>query len=117
MSNSFGMKGYLKGALLLTISAIAVKVLSAVYRVPFQNLVGDEGFYIYQQVYPFISFFVVWTSGGFSVAISKMLADANLSANPRLKRDIITQTVFLYLVGLALFFFPSYILGLKFYRA
>jgi O-antigen/teichoic acid export membrane protein len=105
------MKGYLKGALLLTISAIAVKVLSAVYRVPFQNLVGDEGFYIYQQVYPFISFFVVWTSGGFSVAISKMLADANLSANPRLKRDIITQTVFLYLVGLALFFFSILYFG------
>lgn len=111
MSNSIGMKGYLKGALLLTVSAILVKILSAIYRVPFQNLVGDEGFYIYQQVYPFISFFVVWTSGGFSVAISKMLADANMSANPSLKRNLITRTIFMYLVVLALFFFSILFFG------
>lgn len=75
MSQRFGMKSYMKGAALLTIAALIVKVLSAFYRVPFQNLVGDEGFYIYQQVYPVISIFVVWTSSGFAVAISKMLAD------------------------------------------
>lgn len=108
MSNSFGMKGYMKGALLLTISAIIVKILSAFYRVPFQNLVGDAGFYIYQQVYPFISFFVVWTSGGFAVAISKMLADAELSPNAEWKKNIISKTVFFYLVALSLFFFWYY---------
>ncbi|WP_096549925.1 putative polysaccharide biosynthesis protein [Ureibacillus thermosphaericus] len=111
MSNSFGMKGYMKGALLLTISAIIVKILSAFYRVPFQNLVGDTGFYIYQQVYPFISFFVVWTSGGFAVAISKMLADAELSPNAEWKKNIISKTVFFYLVALSLFFFLVLFLG------
>ena len=74
-SQNFGMKNYMKGAMLLTIAALIVKVLSAIYRVPYQNLVGDQGFYVYQQVYPFISFFVVWTGSGFAIAISKMLAD------------------------------------------
>ena len=50
---------------LLTVAALLVKILSAIYRVPFQNLVGDEGFYIYQQVYPFIAVFV----GGLMAAI------------------------------------------------
>ena len=51
MSSQFSMKSYMKGALLLTVAALVVKVLSAVYRVPFQNLVGDQGLYVYQQVY------------------------------------------------------------------
>ena len=38
------------------------------------KLVGDKGFYIYQQVYPFIGIFIVWTSYGFAVAVSKLLA-------------------------------------------
>ncbi len=70
----WNMKTFMKGASILTISAIIVKLLAAVYRIPFQNLVGDKGFFIYQQVYPFIGIFIVWTSYGFAVAVSKLLA-------------------------------------------
>ena len=108
MSERFDMKSYMKGAALLTIAALIVKVLSAVYRVPFQNLVGDEGFYIYQQVYPFIAIFVVWASGGFAVAISKMLADTDLLKDQEVReqqRNAILRTVFSYLMVLAFFFF------------
>lgn len=108
MSQRFGMKSYMKGAALLTIAALIVKVLSAIYRVPFQNLVGDEGFYIYQQVYPVISIFVVWTSSGFAIAISKMLADNDCIVDT-IERDerrrTITQVVFRYLTVLSLLFF------------
>ena len=105
MADNFGMKEYMKGALLLTMAALIVKVLSAVYRVPFQNLVGDQGFYIYQQVYPFISIFVVWTSGGFAVAISKMLADAHIASDSQQRKDLISRTVFQYLTLLSIIFF------------
>ncbi|WP_144789716.1 polysaccharide biosynthesis protein [Lysinibacillus fusiformis] len=108
MSHRFGMKSYMKGAALLTIAALIVKVLSAIYRVPFQNLVGDEGFYIYQQVYPVISIFVVWTSSGFAVAISKILADNDCIVDTierNEKRSIIMCVVFRYLTVLSLLFF------------
>ncbi|KOS63055.1 polysaccharide biosynthesis protein [Lysinibacillus agricola] len=108
MSERFGMKSYMKGAALLTIAALIVKVLSAIYRVPFQNLVGDEGFYIYQQVYPIISIFVVWTSSGFAVAISKMLADNDCILDPlerNQKRSSTMRIVFRYLTVLSLLFF------------
>ncbi|MEO4055548.1 polysaccharide biosynthesis protein [Solibacillus sp. CAU 1738] len=101
------MKKYMKGALLLTVAALIVKVLSAVYRVPFQNLVGDEGFYVYQQVYPFISFFVVWTSGGFAVAISKVLADTD---DKDVKRAI-SRVIFSFLTILSLLFFSLLFFG------
>ncbi|SIT93357.1 putative polysaccharide biosynthesis protein [Edaphobacillus lindanitolerans] len=75
MQQQWNMKTFMKGAAMLAAAGIIVKILSAVYRVPFQNLVGDKGFYIYQQVYPFIGIMTVWTSSGFAVAISKILAD------------------------------------------
>lgn len=75
MNAQYSMGSFLKGAALLTLAGFFVKLLSAVYRVPFQNLVGDEGFYIYQQIYPFVAIFGIWTSYGFAVAVSKLLAE------------------------------------------
>lgn len=116
MSERFGMKSYMKGAALLTIAALIVKVLSAIYRVPFQNLVGDEGFYIYQQVYPVIFIFVVWTASGFAVAISKMLADNDCILDPLerdQKRNGIMRIIFRYLTVLSLLFLSHYLVVLK----
>lgn len=76
MNTDQTMKTFMKGAVLLTMAGFVVKLLSAIYRVPFQNMVGDQGFYIYQQVYPFIGIFAAWTSYGFAVAVSKVLADS-----------------------------------------
>ncbi|MGN7388855.1 putative polysaccharide biosynthesis protein [Sporosarcina sp. SAFN-015] len=97
----WNMKTFMKGASILTISAIIVKLLAAVYRIPFQNLVGDKGFFIYQQVYPFIGIFIVWTSYGFAVAVSKLLAGSTSSGESR----AIKRVAFLYLAGLSLSFF------------
>lgn len=109
-SQNFGMKSYMKGALLLTVAALLVKILSAVYRVPYQNLVGDQGFYVYQQVYPFIAFFVVWTSSGFAVAISKMLADTDAKGRMA-ERHAIMRVLFYYLTVLSLVFFSVLFFG------
>ncbi|PIC63679.1 hypothetical protein CSV79_10615 [Sporosarcina sp. P13] len=79
----WNMKSFMKGASILTVAAIIVKILSAVYRVPFQNLVGDKGFYIYQQVYPFVGIFIVWTSAGGAVAVSKLLAESRGAGESR----------------------------------
>ncbi|MGG0669082.1 polysaccharide biosynthesis protein [Lederbergia citrisecunda] len=97
----WNMKTFMKGASILTISAIIVKLLATVYRVPFQNLVGDKGFFIYQQVYPFIGIFIVWTSYGFAVAVSKLLAGS--ASNGEAKA--IKRVAFLYLAGLSISFF------------
>lgn len=42
-------------AVILIISGVIAKILAALYRFPYQNLVGDLGFYAYQQVYPLMS--------------------------------------------------------------
>ncbi|AQQ54938.1 hypothetical protein B0X71_00260 [Planococcus lenghuensis] len=76
MKDRSTMASFMKGASLLLMAGFIVKLLSVAYRVPFQNLAGDRGFYVYQQIYPFVGVFTAWTSYGFSVAVSKMLADS-----------------------------------------
>ncbi|WP_161524841.1 putative polysaccharide biosynthesis protein [Alteribacter lacisalsi] len=68
-------QSFLRGAVYLSLAALIVKVLSAVYKVPYQNITGDTGFYVYQQVYPFYGIALVMATYGFPVIISKLVAD------------------------------------------
>ncbi|HEL0714036.1 TPA: oligosaccharide flippase family protein [Streptococcus equi subsp. zooepidemicus] len=43
-----------QSSLLIVISSFMSKLLAASYRIPYQNLVGDRGFYAYQQIYPLL---------------------------------------------------------------
>jgi len=61
-----------KGALLLTVAGIISKMLSAAYRIPLQNLTGDIGFYIYQQVYPILGMTLVLALYGFPSAVARL---------------------------------------------
>lgn len=48
--------------------------MSAIYKVPFQNLTGDEGFYVYQQVYPIYGLAIVFSFSGVPLFISKVIS-------------------------------------------
>lgn len=64
-----------RGAMLLTLAGLFSKVLSATYRIPLQNLTGDLGFYIYQQVYPIIATVMILSLYGFPMAVSKLTVE------------------------------------------
>ncbi|CAM4104665.1 putative polysaccharide biosynthesis protein [Mesobacillus thioparans] len=99
-------KELMKGAMILTLAALVTKILSAVYRVPFQNIVGDIGFYIYQQVYPFFGIVMVLSTYGFPVIISKLYTEEQAAGNPgRADRLLAISLVFLGMVGVLLFTF------------
>ncbi|MGY3766986.1 putative polysaccharide biosynthesis protein [Vagococcus vulneris] len=77
-------KKMLRGTLILTVTSFVVKVLSAVYRVPFQNLVGDEGFYVYQQVYPLYGIAMTFALSGLPIYLSKLIAGSQDAAEQQL---------------------------------
>lgn len=64
-----------QGVALMTLTSVIVKVLSAIYRVPFQNMVGNEGFYIYQQVYPIYGIGMVIALNGVPMYLSKVMVE------------------------------------------
>lgn len=74
MANQSLEKNMLRGTVILTLTSFVVKLLSAVYRVPYQNLVGDEGFYVYQQIYPIYGIGMTLALTGLPVYLSKLLA-------------------------------------------
>lgn len=64
-----------KGAFALLTAGLVSKVISAFYRIPLQNLTGDIGFYIFQQVYPIIGIAFTLALYGFPAAISRYLIE------------------------------------------
>lgn len=93
-------KDLFKGALILTVAGLIIKILSAVYRIPFQNIVGDVGFYIYQQVYPFYGIALALSTYGFPVVISKLYAEiSNENDQLGLQQLFITSAGVLSLIG------------------
>ncbi|WP_174734822.1 putative polysaccharide biosynthesis protein [Mesobacillus harenae] len=95
---------FFKGALILTAAALVTKILSAIYRVPFQNIVGDVGFYIYQQVYPFYGMILVLSTYGFPVAVSKLYSERkNSGTHEEAVRVLAASFIFLSILGVILF--------------
>ena len=87
-------KSFLGGAVLLSAAALLTKIISAGYRIPYQNMAGDLGFYVYQQIYPFYGFMAIVSLYGFPIVLSRQLAENN--------QDV-KATTGLYFVGLLLF--------------
>lgn len=75
MTNNSRRKQVLTGTFLLTIASFIAKFLSAVYRVPFQNMVGNVGFYVYQQIYPIYGIGMTIALNGLPLFISKLVVD------------------------------------------
>ncbi|MGE7879974.1 putative polysaccharide biosynthesis protein [Peribacillus muralis] len=99
-----------RGALILSAAAIIVKVLSAAYRIPYQNIAGDIGFYIYQQVYPFYGVALTLSTLGFPVVISKLIAERETSKNDFAIKDILVSS-FLVLSSIGIIMFAVLFLG------
>ena len=97
-------KALFRGAFILAIAALVTKVLSAVYRIPFQNIVGDVGFYIYQQVYPFYGIAMVLATTGFPVVLSKLYAEQRVkNDHEKIRRLFFIAFIILQLFGLICF--------------
>ncbi|MYL55783.1 oligosaccharide flippase family protein [Pontibacillus yanchengensis] len=95
---------FFKGAILLTMAGLISKILSAGYRIPLQNIAGDVGFYIYQQVYPIIGMAWMISIYGLPVAISTLVAEEKGRGRPLSFRFFFIPLLFmLLLIGLLLF--------------
>lgn len=66
-------KSAFSGVVVLTGALIVVKVLSALYRVPYQNVLGDEGLYAYQQIYPIVALGMILSMNAIPSAVTQTL--------------------------------------------
>ncbi|MBP7278361.1 MAG: polysaccharide biosynthesis protein [Sedimentibacter sp.] len=68
-------ESFIKGAAILSIAGLFVKILGAVYRIPLTNLIGTEGIGHYQPAYNIYNLLLVVSLSGFPTAIAKMVSE------------------------------------------
>lgn len=73
---------FLKGAFVLTLAGIVAKVIGAISRIPLYSLLGSEGMGLFQMAYPMYATLLIVSTGGLSVAISKVLAEKMARGDP-----------------------------------
>lgn len=69
------MNAFIKGGLILGLSALFCKVLGAIYRIPLTNILGADGIGIYQTVFPFYIILLTLSSSGIPSAVAKLVAE------------------------------------------
>ncbi|MBZ6007030.1 polysaccharide biosynthesis protein [Paraclostridium bifermentans] len=75
MSNNKGKDSFLKGALILGLAGILVKIIGGFFRIPVGNLIGAEGMGYYQAAYPVYTFFLILATAGFPTALAKLVSE------------------------------------------
>ena len=93
-------ESFLRGAFVLTAAGIVVKLLGAVYRIPFTRLVGSEGIGLYQMAYPIYTTLLAISTAGIPVAVSLLVAEkVSLGDRGGARQIFYISLVFLFLLG------------------
>ncbi len=86
-------KSFVQGAALLGAAGLLVKIIGAVFRIPFANAVGTEGSCYYDAAYPYYSFLLVISSSGLPTAISKQVSERIAVGDHRGAREVLNVAV------------------------
>lgn len=94
---------FLRGAFILTTAGLLVKVLGALYRIPFTRLVGSEGVGLYQMAYPIYATLLALSTSGLPVAISLLVAEKGaLGDRQGARQTFFLSLMVLFVLGLLL---------------
>ncbi len=101
-----------KGSAILLIANLLVKIIGALFKIPLQHLIGDEGMGYFNAAYNIYAGLFVVATAGLPVAVSKMVSESMVRGNLRETKRIyrVAYTIFL-IIGIAgssaLFFFAD----------
>lgn len=66
---------FVKGAFILGIAGVFVKIIGAFFKIPLANLLGPEGISYYTSAYPIYNFFIVLATAGLPTALAKIISE------------------------------------------
>ena len=73
--------GIIGGALSLTLSAIAVKIIGLIYKIPISSVLGDVGMGYFNSAYTVFAFFYLLCTAGVPKAVMILLSEARARNN------------------------------------
>ena len=104
-------QSFLGGAAVLASAVAIVKILGAVYKIPFGNIVGPEGQTYFNVAYNIYNVLLTISTAGLPLAISKLTSQAHTQGRENQKRKIFSTAIWLFfamgLVGTLLMFFGA----------
>ena len=74
-------KSFFKGAVILGIAGIIVKVFGAFFRIPLANIIGDTGMGYYQTAYPVYVLLLTLSTAGIPTAIAWLVSERTTEGN------------------------------------
>jgi stage V sporulation protein B len=112
---------FIKGALILTIAGIIVKIIGAVNRILLSRLLGGEGIGLYQLAYPIYLLALSISSAGIPVAISILVAEKvalhdHRGANRVFRLSLVVLSVLGVLFTVLLWFGAEWLIDWRFIR-
>ncbi|RHW39976.1 polysaccharide biosynthesis protein [Lysinibacillus yapensis] len=79
---------FVKSTIILTIATLLSKVLGSIFRIPLQNIAGDEVLGIFSLVYPVYMVALYLSVAGIPLAISKLIAEVRTKNEPHKIKEI-----------------------------
>jgi len=104
-------QAFLKGALILMIANLLVKVIGAGFKIPLTYVLHEEGMGLFSSSYNMYAWMFVVATAGIPVAISRMVAESRAKGNHKevnkiLRGSLLLMTV-IGLVGAAVLYFGA----------
>ncbi len=104
-------QSFLGGTAILAAAVAIVKILGAVYKIPFGNIVGPKGQTYFNVAYNIYNVLLTISTAGLPLAISKLTSQAHTQGRENQKRKIFSTAIWLFfglgLVGTLLMFFGA----------
>ena len=77
MSETPKKQSFLHGTALLALATAIVKVIGALYKIPLNAIIGEQGFGYYSTAYEIYTLLLMISPAGLPVAMSRMIAQAS----------------------------------------
>ena len=93
--------GMIGGALSLTVSAVVVKIIGLIYKIPISSILGDEGMGYFNSAYTVYAFFYLLCTAGVPKAVMILLSEAKAKGRKPEEAEILRVSLRLFtLIGL-----------------
>ncbi len=92
-------QSFLHGTALLALATAVVKIIGALYKIPLNAIIGEQGFGYFNTAYQIYNLLLMVSTAGLPVAMSRMISQASSLGNYRQVRKVYTvsRTIFLSL--------------------
>lgn len=94
-------QSFMGGVTVLAVSTVFVKICGALYKIPLNNILGDEGVTHFMSAYNIYAFLLTLSTAGLPLALSKLISEAGATGRRTQMRRCV-ETATLLFVGMGL---------------